>query len=269
MKGHLDTKFSSLTRVYILLCTHNLHEAQFSGCNINSSSPGGLLGAVPQSYQVPMYQSSQASESYFPVQYNKNSSTNSHNQGSRREGFGQNKVECQICGKPNHTALYCYHRQNLQYQPQSWNGNSRPRRNGNTGQPWNASNQTHNPPWNGSNPAFSQSWNGFNQPSTYAPVLVAPNTPANNLAVMPVQHIPIQNLSLQRSNTGGHSFATSQPQANMVSSKGSYVISSSVPLTYSVQGGSSIQGGSSLLSTLNPITTSGLSYYRTSHKCLS
>ncbi|KAF7139166.1 hypothetical protein RHSIM_Rhsim07G0192300 [Rhododendron simsii] len=42
------------------------------------------------------------------------------NRGGRGFGFGlgnSQRPECQICGRDNHTALYCYYRQNLQYQP--------------------------------------------------------------------------------------------------------------------------------------------------------
>ncbi|KAH7847857.1 hypothetical protein Vadar_030972 [Vaccinium darrowii] len=114
----------------------------------------GVLGSVPQQHQIPMYQTSGP---FYPTQFNRNVDTN--NRGSKRDGYGmgQNKVECQICGKTNHTAMYCYHRQNLQYQPQS-NQYSRSRRNDN--QSWNGTNQ----PWKSSNQMNNQSWNGTNQP---------------------------------------------------------------------------------------------------------
>lgn len=81
----------------------------------NVSAPvvgNGLLGSIPQIYQFPMYQASQSSGPYYPAQSNRNFSNGQSSRGGRGS-----KIECQICGKTNHTALYCYHRQNLQYQP--------------------------------------------------------------------------------------------------------------------------------------------------------
>lgn len=84
------------------------HNNEASG----STSQGvhnGILGSIPLFYQAPMYQSSHESDTFFPVQSNRNS-----NRGGRGSSFSQNnKVECQICEKTNHTAMYCYHRQNL------------------------------------------------------------------------------------------------------------------------------------------------------------
>ncbi|KAH7858995.1 hypothetical protein Vadar_030253 [Vaccinium darrowii] len=156
--------------------------SQFQRAN-NSGVPMiqlGILGNPPaqqyfpptkQCYHTPMYQNVQTSGPYFPVQqqFNRNSvssggyynGNNSQNNQRSRGGrnTGQNsKVECQICGKTNHTALYCYHRQNLQYQPyqsqsshqpfSQFTGSKRgPQQN------WNDSNQTTGVPWSGSNQA--------------------------------------------------------------------------------------------------------------------
>ncbi|KAH7841209.1 hypothetical protein Vadar_027092 [Vaccinium darrowii] len=89
----------------------------------------GISGAIPQLCQTPMYQNSQSEGSYFPMQYNRNNNSGQNNRGGRKPNFGQNnKVECQICGKTNHTAMYCYHRQNLQYQPPTYVQSSNSRR---------------------------------------------------------------------------------------------------------------------------------------------
>lgn len=81
----------------------------------------GILGATPQVYHVPMYQTSQPSGPFFPVQANRNFNVGQNSKGGKGSVFGQNnRVECKICGKNNHIAMYCYHRQNLQYQPPSF-----------------------------------------------------------------------------------------------------------------------------------------------------
>lgn len=110
------------TKVFLTTQTQS-QGASSSGTQVIQS---GILGTVPQNYQVPMYQS-QGSGSYYPAIQQSNRNTGfsggyQNNGGFQRPrngrgGFQNNRTECQICGKTNHTALYCYHRQNLQYQP--------------------------------------------------------------------------------------------------------------------------------------------------------
>lgn len=69
----------------------------------------GLLGPIPQYYHAPMYQNPnpQESSAYFPIQIGKHSNYggSQRQKGGRGFPYGQNnKVECQICGKTNHTA---------------------------------------------------------------------------------------------------------------------------------------------------------------------
>ncbi|KAH7845191.1 hypothetical protein Vadar_031949 [Vaccinium darrowii] len=158
--------------------------------SVSTSVPsGGVLGPVPQFYSVPMYQSSQPSGPYFPAQNNRGFSTGQNNRGGRGSN---NKMECQICGKTIHTALYCYHRQNHQYQPPPQF--SKPKRG--DSQPWNGGNQSWNggnQPWNGGG---NQPWNGGSGNEGYVPFVSQTN------------HVPNQ-----RSQ---QSFAMVTPQSNMI-----------------------------------------------------
>lgn len=61
---------------------------------------------------------------FYPQSFPKSYRTNTYdggfnrNRGGRGFGFGGNqKPECQIFGRNNHTAFYCYYRQNMQFQP--------------------------------------------------------------------------------------------------------------------------------------------------------
>ncbi|KAG5548923.1 hypothetical protein RHGRI_014328 [Rhododendron griersonianum] len=61
---------------------------------------------------------------FYPQTFPKSHRNNNYdggfnrNKGGRGFSFGNSqRLECQICGRDNHTALYCYYRQNLQYQP--------------------------------------------------------------------------------------------------------------------------------------------------------
>ncbi|KAF7153899.1 hypothetical protein RHSIM_Rhsim01G0193300 [Rhododendron simsii] len=131
------------------------HEASGSGSQtFQAGFPGPLLGS-------PMYQTPNSAGPYYPQQNfhhsNRGMSFNggfNRGRGGRGSGFGANtRPECQICGKTNHTAFYCHHRQNLQYQPPSFVV-SGPRR------------SVHQS-WQG-NGAY-QSWNGGNNPVNTLP----------------------------------------------------------------------------------------------------
>ncbi|KAH7851232.1 hypothetical protein Vadar_008883 [Vaccinium darrowii] len=144
----------------------------------------GLLGAGPQYYHAPMYQNSHEQNGYFPVQTgrNVNNGGSQRQKGGRGVPYGQNnKIECQICGKTNHTAFFCYNRQNLQYQPpqyspsfqgqssrrgQSWSGQQ------NSQQTWQGQQISQRPYFNGSGNQFGGS-GGFlvTQPQPQANVL--------------------------------------------------------------------------------------------------
>ncbi|KAH7865590.1 hypothetical protein Vadar_008672 [Vaccinium darrowii] len=73
------------------------------------------LGQISQGQSsTQMYQPLNSQGSFFP----QNSSGFNRNNRGKGVSYGSNqKTGCQICGKTNHTAFYCYQRQNLQYQP--------------------------------------------------------------------------------------------------------------------------------------------------------
>ncbi|KAH7837272.1 hypothetical protein Vadar_011858 [Vaccinium darrowii] len=176
---------------------------------------GGLLGTAPQFYQVPMFQNPQASGSYFPVQTNRNFNSGQPSRGNRGSN---NKMECQICGKTNHTALYSYHRQNLQYQPPSTSTSSqysRPRN-------WNggSSNQGSNQSWNGG--SKNQFWNGDNNAATNGSFVSQPQT---------YQRIPPQSQT--------YAVVTPQSQPPNVNVSGGYFSSPSSSV-YQMQRGSQV-----------------------------
>lgn len=77
--------------------------------SMSTTAPG--VSYVPQSQSVP-YSSSE------PRSFNRNRSfdNNGRRNGSNYSG-NYTQVGCQICGKTNHTAYYCYHRQNLNLPP--------------------------------------------------------------------------------------------------------------------------------------------------------
>ncbi|KAH7858733.1 hypothetical protein Vadar_027298 [Vaccinium darrowii] len=142
------------------------------GTRNSAANQGQLVGPmntpVSDGGSASMYQNPNVSGPYFPVQNNRNFSAGQTSRGGRNSN---SKMECQICGKTNHTALYCYHRQNLQYQPPPQF--SRPNRGDN--QPWNRGNQNWNggnQNWNGGNQTWNggnQNWNGRSGTATFVP----------------------------------------------------------------------------------------------------
>ncbi|KAH7842142.1 hypothetical protein Vadar_001947 [Vaccinium darrowii] len=112
-------KAENLSSAKVFVTTHKLNDTVIQGQlpNVHQSSSSAQ-----------MYQNSQGPGPYFPQQYYSNSNRNmsfnggfSKGRGTRGSGFGQNqKPGCQICGKTNHTAFYCYHRQNMEFQPPSF-----------------------------------------------------------------------------------------------------------------------------------------------------
>lgn len=163
----------------------------------------GNLGTMPQFYQAPMYQTSQSSGSFFPEQSNRGYNFGQNSKGAKRNNFGpNNKVECQICGKTNHIALYCYHRQNLQYQPPSFQSSNSRR-------------------------GVYQNWNGSSGPMMH-------NATYNSV-------MPHNNFSAPRSSgSNGQNFlsnAIGTSQANMVTFPNTVPINFNATMGHQVQGG--------------------------------
>lgn len=129
---HRDEGTSS-AKVFAATQNLSLGPNQTSSTNFHGN-PG--IAAIPvshvpiysssQNQGIPMYQGLQGQGPYQPQQFFTNRNMNSNGgynkgKGVKGTGFGQNqKQACQICGKTNHTAFYCYHRQNLQFQPPSF-----------------------------------------------------------------------------------------------------------------------------------------------------
>lgn len=92
-----------------------------SGPSMFSDNSGG------SSSQVQMFQPFNGPGPFYPQSFPKPNRNNTYdggfnrNRGGRGFGFGGNqRPECQICGKNNHTAMYCYYRQNMQFQHPSF-----------------------------------------------------------------------------------------------------------------------------------------------------
>lgn len=155
---HKDEGTSS-TKVFLAAqkMTENILPTHTQGSVSNSQVSQGENSGPSQNYQSPMYQTSNVAGPFYPQQgynqFNRNmnfSGGSNRWRGGKGPGSGQNsRVECQICGKYNHTAFYCHHRQNLQYQPSMFMF-SGPRRSAN--QSWNNGN-------------YHQSWNNGNYQS--------------------------------------------------------------------------------------------------------
>ncbi|KAH7840091.1 hypothetical protein Vadar_012473 [Vaccinium darrowii] len=242
------------------------NSGQASSSTTTQFASNDILGAAPQVYQVPMYQTSQPSGEFFPIQTNRNFSGGQNSRGGKGSGFGQNnKVECQICGKPNHTAMYCYHRQNLQYQPSSSSQFSKYKRGQNSGM---------SSSWNG---PMNHSWNGASNGvmynTAYTPVIsvvrqssvgnmnVVPQNSVGNMTVLPQSSVGNMNVvhqnsvPMQRSfsgnggtifpipNTGTAGHNVSHPQANVINFSSPFSLTTQVPVQYQLQGGSAVVNG--------------------------
>ncbi|KAH7844680.1 hypothetical protein Vadar_030567 [Vaccinium darrowii] len=196
-----DEGFGS-TKVF-LTTQSSAHEAARSGTQMMNHPQvmrSGILGHVPQYHQAPMYQNSHDTNAFFPAQTSGNINFGgSHRQKGGRGSYGQNnKIECQICGKTNHTAMYCYHRQNLQYQPPS-NNFSYQGQGSRRSQSWNGSQNTQG--WN------SQNWNRSQR--------LSPSGDGNHFASGGPGAYPAQQQTLN--------VVPQQPQANFLTYNSGYM----------------------------------------------
>ncbi|KAH7857884.1 hypothetical protein Vadar_017541 [Vaccinium darrowii] len=105
----LTTQKSSTLTSNAVPSTANMYTppSLVSSTSVIPTSTGTFVNVHPQ----PQY-------AQYPTSDNRSYNRNrSYDNSGRRNGSGWNSSGCQICGKPNHTAYYCHHRQNFSLPP--------------------------------------------------------------------------------------------------------------------------------------------------------
>lgn len=90
----------------------------------SSNVPPPPILPQPFQYPFPFPVSTQPQQQFYPSNYNGNNRSSRSNQRYNRNQFSGFSEGCQICGKSNHLAYSCYHRQNLAYRPPGRSGDT-------------------------------------------------------------------------------------------------------------------------------------------------